>query len=397
MAAIWHFLFAALAICQVVQSAPRVGLQIGIYPNSSQVVVDGVVQPDWSIDSATPALVEKYMPWLDLYMMIDASKVSPSDPVQKYSVSINSTSTIYILKMNQEQGELDGHKIMLLRAYFTCTASGINASTLIINVPGYDSLAISFRKECQVGQPRLGFMVGTVSWDDPSMSNLVGNVVADGTPLAKWGPSGTATVGTSVGSHAFYMWTTNGSQPFTVASVLCDETYLQARVYPVGATSGVARLAPTFPSTYFSIDYTCVPVPGAGTVSVSVVVSLNVNPFQPVSIMWKKQCINPDSDHSSWSPFGIFCFVLFLIITFGCISGCLFKYVRYGSRGWEVIPLWDYFVSAYNKCTGRDDAGWYTSHQNVTVGQSRVGPQASFDAPIEEPQAHNPFSSYQSI
>ena len=96
------------------------------------------------------------------------------------------------------------------------------------------------------------------------------------------------TIGAANDSVTFYLWVTQGStQSYNIVSTINDPNVLSISI---DSQTGVARsLNAGFQTAKITVAFTCSPSKGFGFVSLSV----SVDPFDPFTIAWFKECLAP--------------------------------------------------------------------------------------------------------
>jgi hypothetical protein len=381
---------ALLLVCFALASAaPRTTLNIGFSPSDSSVVANGVVNPMYMPGSTTPQEVTAYTPWLELFLSLSGG----ADQQYFASASNNKTSVVAVsVDPVTDWGKITVKHQIALRVMFVCSKTGSDTFTLTITFPPlsgqpvYDTISLSWYKTCRTGDPHPGFAVATHDWHADSPAP---DVVSNGVVTPIWvGDDQTGNfnlLDPSVNSLTFYLWMVNGSaQPYNVVASPADINAISLNVAP---TSGLARPPNAgFATSQFTIGFSCLQSSGFAFVSVSI----SVDPFDPFTIAWFKNCQGAVVP-SGMSAVGVFFLVSFLLLSVGCMAGCAFKYYRLHARGMDVIPGIDTWRGLYSRVCNRDGPGY----DNV-VYKSSVGPQAQFDQAGSNDS--NPFkSSYQNL
>jgi hypothetical protein len=102
--------------------------------------------------------------------------------------------------------------------------------------------------------------------------------------------------------------------------------------------------------------------------------------FPDVNLAWGFQCSNHNKPSlipdDGWSPFGTFCFVVFILTLVFCVAGCGYNYISRGRSGTDIIPCWNY-IERYLCC----------KHEK------RYSPQMDYDQPIGDDDSYG--ASYQ--
>ena len=97
----------------------------------------------------------------------------------------------------------------------------------------------------------------------------------------------------------------------------------------------------------------------------------------PAVITFQKDCVPTDEEWSQcdsgsgsqqWTAAGIFFFVLFLVITSFCISGCVYNRFKLDKSGVAIVPGATTFLNYVDKCRNRRSNGW--SPQDDAEGPS---------------------------
>lgn len=261
------------------------------------------------------------------------------------------------------------------------------------------SLSLSFSSIYHHADAHTGFSVATYDW---SAATNTSDVVTDGLVMPLWmGDDQTGQfnlIDAATNQATFYLWVTQGSaQAYNIVSTVGDANLL---AISVDQQFGLARpVNQGFQTAKFTVTFTCGQSNGFGFVSLSV----SVDPFDPFTIAWFKNCQGAVVP-GGMSATGVFFLTVFLLTLFGCMGGCAFKYVKLHARGVEVIPGIDTWRGLYARC--KNGGGAAPGYDGV-VYKSSVGPQSQFDAPIQDQHAatagassassSNPFGSYQNI
>lgn len=244
-----------------------------------------------------------------------------------------------------------------------------------------------------VPDPHPGFAVSTHDW---TVQTPVADVVNNGLVLPLWmGDDQTGQfnlLDVNTNSQTFYLWMNNGTaQAFNVVAAQADVNILSISISP---QFGLARPPNAgFSTAQVTVQFSCLQSTGFGFVSVSI----SVDPFDPFTVAWFKNCEGAAVPSSGMSGVGVFFLTTFLLITVGCMGGCAFKYVKLHARGAEIIPGIDTWRGLYARCFQSGGP----AYDNV-VYKSSVGPQAQFDQTATgtgQTSGANPFQagSYQNL
>lgn len=378
-------------LCFSCAQAPRNGFNMGLSINSNVSVSNGVVTSYYQAPNFT-ASIDKYSAWILFY--ISLSNVYGAASNQEYAATItNSNSTLYtpVIKQNAK-GKVTTSRDIVLEIFIKCKATGSDVLNLNIAVTGFQSLSLFMSKDCSNSLKNHDALA--IATHTP-FGNPTGDVAANGVTNDKWDaaePGNNQVYGTDGTTNSFWMWlnagTTSPAQLY-VAAVLYDQVVFSSVQITTGGYGFISQPLLSQPVAKLDVQYVCAPgVGGNGLVNVELV----IEPYDPIDFTWYKSC--PGQPTSAWSPFGIFCFVTFLVVTVACMAGCVFNYVKKHQRGWDILPFIDTYRAIYDRCCNRGQSSFNA------VGKSTVGPQAQFDAPIHEPShtaGTNSYGSYQSI
>jgi hypothetical protein len=369
---------------------PRVN--IGMSVGSNEIVSNGVVQPSFRVNSPSQYIFQTYFAWQEMFISLS------SGADQEYYASCSNPNHAMLtcsLDQSTDSGLVTTKRQHVLRVSTLCASQPGDVVTVSIALTAFDNITIQYYKQCQVNTPRIGLSVSTNDW---FAGGPPANVAIDGMVMDQWlddqtGPN--QSYDESVQSLTFYMWVSNGTQPYVVVSSSADNTIMNP---VVTGGQGLVRV-PSFGSgqrAAITVNFNCINEGPGGFGWVSI--AIDIDPFNPITFAWFKKCPAPPS---GWTGFGIFCFVVFILTLVACIGGCIFKYVKLHARGVEIVPFIDTYRNVYARFKGTES----TPYQGV-VFQSGVGPQAQFDAPMSESSSlaqsstgsnSNPFgSSYQS-
>jgi hypothetical protein len=318
-------------------------MNVGLSASTTEVVANGVVAPGFTGVGVQYYTFQIYFAWQEFFLSLSTG----ADQVYAATVT-NANQTVLTSSLDEstDSGLVKTTRQNVLRVSTVCQADGEDVITITIQLTGYDNLVLSYHKQCKVSVPRLGLSVSTVDWT----AGRVADVAIDGLVLEQWlddqsGPN--TAYDLSVDSVTFYMWVDSGQQQYVIVSTAADQTIMNPSV---PSTTGLIHTA-TFGSgqrAQITVNFNCIAGGPGGSGWVSL--ALSIDPFNPVSFAWFKQCPTP---LSKWSGFGIFCFVMFILTTIACTGGCIYKYSKLHARGIEVLPFIDNYRTWYARYCGK--------------------------------------------
>jgi hypothetical protein len=183
-------------------TAPQTHINIGLYQGDNTVVSAGQVAARYRPGSPTPTTVDRFYPWVDLYITLTGGFGNSSQDFFASATNTNATLETTSVDLITSIGTVTPSNDAAVRVRMACLASGIDAVTVQIDFTGYDSgmliknpgdggllfshfffaVVIFWKKKCQVTGQHVGFSVATQNAATPAS---VPDVVANGQTAAR--------------------------------------------------------------------------------------------------------------------------------------------------------------------------------------------------------------------
>lgn len=283
-----RLLFACLAAfaCAGALAAPCPRLNIGSAPSDTSFVDNGIVNPELVPGAFPSQEVTAYTPFFEMFLSLSGQGFLAD--LEYFASVSNANASIVASSVDPVTvfGKVTAKRQVAVRIMFLCQSNGQDLVNVTFALTGYDSLTMQWIKTCRVGDARPGLAIASYDW---SAAAPTPDVARDGLTMPHWvGDDQTGDYNmlpASVSAQTFFLWLTNGTaQGFAVVADEGDANVLSISV--AGAT-GIARPPNSASSSAaFSVSFVCTQTSGVGFVSVSI----SVDPFDPLTIAWFKDC-----------------------------------------------------------------------------------------------------------
>lgn len=388
VASLAALLLAVAALCAGAargDEPPRPGLNVGTVPNpfdgtetGTDVVRNGT-QKSWTV--AAPYEVNTIVNYVDLFLSLE-----PAEGLNS-SIEVDviwTTDDTFGLELFLEGEQLEQNQAVRFRtgyqnqkrlhAVIECAnRTKVGHADVELQVAAFRSVPMTFTYNCTNALNfSYDFFVST-SGDVGHGMNLIEHGRTVGTA---------ETITVDEDTDEFSVWTFLDSfaphgrtEDFFVACDWDDVLIKEVTPPPKGTATEAGR-------SEVPIKFECnedYHVNDSASSLVTVTFIFDRDGVEDATFSFVKECSYlPSPEGGGWSPFGVFCFTVFIIILVFCVAGCGVNRFHFHKQGADIIPG----MPLYRKCLGRGEQRVYTPQADFAESSTVDGAYGSYQTQL---------------